>query len=468
MAGKLLCALPGPGGARHQAHCQWRHHLHARRRHVARAGAGPEQLLAGLRCHRWDRLGAGGRAHARATEDYTLRQAMPYPQHQRAQCRSIKRSGAHRHTEAWGALFEEAGGWERPRVFAPEEPFSWRRTAVFEAVAAECETVRERVGLGDFSAFAKLELSGEGAGAFLDQVCANRPPRKLGNTCLTLLLNRHGTIEGEAVIARTGPETFYLVTGAPSERRVWDWLTLHCGVAMEQTRMANRTDEIGILTLAGPKAREVLASCTHDDVSNAALPWLKARHITVAGITCLALRLSFTGELAFELHAPNDDLGDLWQALWQAGEGVGIGAFGSKALDSLRLEKFYRGGHELANDASLKDVDLTRFTQPERAFVGKEAMLARAPRSVIALLALEGEGTEALIGEAIFQDGRLVGSVTSAAYGHGVGKSLAIGFLRGGAHAPGTALKVSVLGNMVDAEVLPEAPHDPHNARLRA
>ncbi|MCP5083437.1 MAG: FAD-dependent oxidoreductase [Alphaproteobacteria bacterium] len=407
-------------------------------------------------------------ARSRATEDYTLRQAMPYPQHQRAECRNIKRSGAHAQTLALGALYEEAGGWERPRLYAGEEPFGWRRTPVFETVAAECEAVRERVGLGDFSGFAKFELSGAGAGAFLDAVCANRPPAKAGSTCLTLMLNRRGTIEGEAVIVRTGENTFYLVTGAPSERRVWDWLTAHCGVPLDDVSMINRTDETGILALAGPKARDVLAVCTGDDVSNAAFPWLKARQLTVAGIQCLALRLSFTGELAFELHAPNDQLGDLWAALWQAGQTHGIAAFGSKSLDSLRLEKFYRGGHELANDASLKDVDLMRFTQAGRAFVGKEAMLARTPRSQISMLALEGEETDALVGEAIFMAGRLVGSVTSAAYGHTVGKSLAIGFLREEARAPGTQLQISILGAKVNAEVLPEAPHDPHNRRLKA
>lgn len=409
----------------------------------------------------------GDYAKARATEDYTLRQAMPYPQHQRAACRNIKQSGAHTHTKVLGALFEEAGGWERPRLYGTDEPFGWRRTSVFDAVAAECRTVRERVGLGDFSAFAKFELSGNGAGAFLEAVCANRPPRKIGNTCLTLLLNQRGTIEGEAVIVRTGENAFYLVTGAPSERRAWDWLTLHCGVAMDEVRLVNRTDDIGILALAGPKAREVLAACSDDDVSNASLPWLTARHITVAGIRCLALRLSFTGELAYELHAPDEALGALWQALWQAGQAQGIGAFGSKALDSLRLEKFYRGGHELANDASLKDVDQMRFTQTDRTFVGKEAMLARNPLSVIALMALEGEHTDALMGEAIFLDGKLVGSVTSAAYGHTVGHSLAIGFLREEARAPGTALTVSILGTVVNATVLPGAPYDPHNDRLK-
>ena len=405
-------------------------------------------------------------AVARATEDYTLRQAMPYPQHQRKQCRGIRVSGAVTQTGALGALFEEAGGWERPRLYG-EEPFGWRRTSAHEQVASECRAVRERVGLGDYSAFAKFELSGPGAEAFLNAVCANRMPTATGGTCLTLMLNRRGTIEGEATIARVGSEHFYLVTGAPSERRVWDWLTLHCGVVMDEVEIANLSERLGVLVLAGPRARDVLSKVTADNVSNEAFGWLQARDIYVGDVPCRVLRLSFTGELAWELHAPNELLGELWETLWAAGQNHGIGAFGSKALDSLRMEKFYRGGHELANDASHKDVGQMRFADTDKDFVGKEAMLAREPRSKIALLALEGEETDCLTGEAVLLDGQAVGSVTSAAYGHSVGQSLAIAFLREEARAPGTRLTVPLLGREVAAVVLDGAPYDVGNERLK-
>lgn len=405
-------------------------------------------------------------ARIRATEDYTLRQAMPYPQHQCNSCRDIKTSGAHDRTAALGATFEEAGGWERPRIYAPD-PLGWRRTSAFDQVAVECQTVRQRVGLSDLSAFAKFRIEGPGAEGWLNAICANRMP-SVGRTCLTLLLNRKGTIEGEATIARTGPDSFYFVTGAPSERRVWDWMTLHCGVPMTDVTMRNATDEIGILGIAGPKARDVLVTCTHHETSNDALRWLACKDLTVAGIPVLALRLSFSGELAYELHAPNDQLGLLWDALWDAGQTHGIAPFGTKALDSLRLEKFYRGGHELANDASHKDVAQERFAATDKDFVGRDSMHARTPRSRIALLALEGEDTDALIGEAVFRGGHLVGSITSAAYGHTVGQSLAIAFLTEDARQVGTALDVSILGQRVKATVLPDAPWDPKNDRLKA
>ena len=150
---------------------------------------------------------------------------------------------------------------------------------------------------------------------------------RVGRTCLTLLLNHKGTIEGEATVARTGPESFYFVTGAPSERRVLDWMTLHCGVPMEGVTLTNVTDATGILCLAGPQSRDVLQACTVADVSNDKLRWLSSAPITVAGVPLLALRLSFTGELAYELHAPNEQLGVLWDALWDAGQKHGIAPF---------------------------------------------------------------------------------------------------------------------------------------------
>ncbi|MEL7013198.1 MAG: aminomethyltransferase family protein, partial [Pseudomonadota bacterium] len=231
--------------------------------------------------------------------------------------------------------------------------------------------------------------------------------------------------------------------------------------------LSTATDETGILGLAGPKAREVLCACSPDDVSNEALPWLRCAHIRVAGVPVLALRLSFTGELAFELHAPNADLGHLWDALWTAGQPHGVAPFGSKALDSLRLEKFYRGGHELSNDAGHADVAQERFAKTDKEFVGRDAMLKRFPQKRIALLALEGEETDALVGEAVYKDGSVVGSVTSAAYGHTVGKSLAIAFLDEHVRSSDETVTLSILGQYIDARVHLDALWDPRNSRLR-
>lgn len=413
-------------------------------------------------------------AVARAVEDYATRLRLPFPQDQRWVERDVKRSGAHDRTAALGALYEEAGGWERPRLYGPKEwagrePEGWRRTAAHEIAIAEARAVHERVGLGDYSGFAKFEISGPEAAVFLDRVCANRMPRHVGGTCLTTLLNHRGTIEGEATVARLAEDRFWFVTGAPSERRVWDWLTIHQH-GTEKVTIANRTDETGILAVAGPRARRVLGACTDSDLSNAGFGWLKAREIVVAGIPVIALRLSFSGELAWELHAPNDRLGKLWDALWAAGKPHGMVPFGSAALNGLRMEKAYHGGSELTNDASPVHADIMRFVKLDKPFVGREAVIERAKRgesSVIAYLEVQADDQDCLGGEAVFRDGKKIGSVSSGGFGPITGKSLAFAYLKPEFARPGTEVQVSLFGELRPARVLAEAVLDPQNTRLK-
>ena len=414
-------------------------------------------------------------AYARAREDYMTRLSLPYPQDQRKMCRNVRLSGAQTRTAALGAIYEEAGGWERPRLYAPpewqdREPLSWRRNPTHEVAIAEARAVHSGVGLGDFSAFSKFEITGADAETFLNQVCANRMPRKVNGTCLTLLLNGRGMIEGEATVARLEEERFWFVTGGPSERRVWDWITLHQR-AEGDVQIVNRSDAFGILTVAGPRSRDVLGACTDDELSNDAFGWLRAREIAVAGIRVIALRMSFTGHLAWELHAPNDKLGELWDALWQAGLPHGIVPFGAKALDMMRLEKAYRGGHELTNDASPVHTGQMRFVKLDKAFVGRDAVSVRAERgetSTIAYLEIDAGDVDAMGGEAVFLDGILAGSISSGGMGPVTGKSLAFAFVKPSAAAPGTPLEVSILGEMRAATVLGEAVLDPENLRIKS
>ena len=400
-----------------------------------------------------------------AKEDYTLRQAMPYPQHQRHSCRDIKKSAIYDQTAALGAVFEEAGGWERPRLY-DTETLDWRQPSNQQQVAKECRAVRQAVGLADLSAFAKFTVEGPNAEAWLNAVCANKMPR-IGRTCLTLLLNRAGTIEGEATIARIDQNSFYFVTGAPSERRVWDWLTLHCDVRMDGVTLTNVTDDFGILGCVGPNARAVLEQCTNTDLSTEAFPWLSCQSIDIGGIDVKAIRLSFAGELGYELHVSATNLNAVWDVLWEAGSGHGIRAFGTRALDSLRLEKFYRGGHELANDVSHLEVDQERFASMEKPFVGRDALSARQRGRKIALLKLPTDAQIPLGGEPVDCANQLMGSISSAAYGHTVGYPIAIAFLDHTATVPGTELSLTVLGQSWPAVVLDDAPWDPGNHRLR-
>ena len=413
-------------------------------------------------------------AYQRCRENYMTRLSLAYPQLQYETCREIRTSGVHDRTKVLHAVFEEAGGWERPRVYgdaswAGKEPRSWKRGPSWQAALKEAQAVHNGVGIGDFSAFSKFEITGSEAEAYLNRLCANRMPKKTGGTCLTLLLNEQGTIEGEATIARLGENRFWFVTGAPSERRVWDWITVHQR-GTEDVTVRNLSDDWGILTVAGPRARNVLAPLCDASLENSDFGWLKAREISVAGVPLIALRLSFSGELAWELHAPNDQLGSLWDAIWTAGQPYGMVPFGSRALEMMRMEKAYRGGHELANDASPVHTDQMRFVKFDKDFVGKEALARLAETgssSVIAYLDVAMDCTDVLGGEAVYRNGEKVGSVSSGGFGPVTGRSLAFAFVRSDAAKPGNELQVMVFGEMHKATVLAEPVLDPQNLRLR-
>lgn len=413
-------------------------------------------------------------AFSRARENYMTRLSLPYPQDQYETCRDVRLSGVHDRTKALGAVYEEAGGWERPRVYGPDawqgqEPKTWRRGPSWEAAVAEAQAVHSGVGLGDFSAFSKFEITGPEAEVFLNRVCTNRMPRKVGGTCLTLLLNAQGTIEGEATVARLGQDRFWFVTGGPSERRVWDWLTLHnCGE--EKVTLRNVSDKLGILTVAGPRSRDVLAPLADRSLVNADFGWLQTREMTVAGVPVIAMRLSFSGELAWELHGPNDQLAMLWDAIFDQGRAHGIRPFGSKALEMMRMEKAYRGAHELANDASPIQTDQMQFVKLDKEFTGRAALLRRAEsgeRSVLAYLEVMAPGIDVLGGEAVFLNGTKVGSISSGGYGPVTHKSLAFAFVKPEAAQPGTKLNVMIFGQTLESLVLTEPVLDPQNLRLR-
>ncbi len=412
-------------------------------------------------------------AKARTAEDYTLRQAMPYPQHQRTSKRGIKRSGVHARTAALGAVFEEAGGWERPRFYAPGfggvEPLGWRRTDAFAMVQAEARAVSERVGLGDFSAFAKFELSGAAAGSFLERVCANRMPRRVGRTALTTLLNGRGTIEGEATVARTGDDRYWFVTGAPSQRRVWDLLIqqLGDGPADHEVELVDRTDELGVLTIAGPLARDVLAECTDADLSDRAFPWLPRRRSPSPAHQRWRCGCRTPDRLAWELHIGRDRLGGVWDALWNAGVPHGITAFGSKAVDVLRMEKGFRSAHEMSNDVSPFEVGLMRMVKSEPAFTGQSALDQRIARdggrSRAAYVEVHSPDVDPLGGEAVMHGERAVGTLTSVARSPNFNRTFAFVFVPPELTEPGTELSISLFGEPVRATVLAEPAFDATN-----
>jgi dimethylglycine dehydrogenase len=416
-------------------------------------------------------------AVARAIDIYEDEYAIVYPQDDRPAGRPARTSPLHDRFKAAGAVFGVRNGWERPYWFAPpgveprDQP-SFRRTNWFPHVAAEARAVRERAGLLELSSFSKYEVSGPGAAAFLDRLCANRLPAP-GRVALTQLLNPRGTIECDVTVTRLAPERFLVLSAAVAELHDLDWLLRHApetGVAIE-----NVTDRWGVLILAGPRAREVLARLSDAELGSAAFPWLAAREITVGHAPVRALRVNFVGELGWELHHPIEYQVGLYQALMDAGRDLGLADFGLRAMDALRLEKGYRvWGADINTEVTPLEAGLERFVAFDKGeFLGRATLLAQrrdGVRKRLATLAVDALDADCHGNEAVLvpASDRVAGITTSGGYAHWLGRSLAVAYLDADQAAVGARLDVEVLGERRPAVVLPEPAFDPENHRPRS
>ncbi|MCR9221007.1 MAG: FAD-dependent oxidoreductase [Alphaproteobacteria bacterium] len=411
----------------------------------------------------------------KAKEDYLLRHEIPYPHFNRLAGRPVKPSPLYERLKAKGAVFEEVYGHERPRWFAragvaQRDPYSFRRTVVHDLVGAECRAVRETAGIMDISAFAKVELSGPDAEALLDRLVANRLPKKVGGIALTHMLNERGRIELETTVVRFAEDRFYLVCAAFFEQRLLDHIAARKGDAEVTVRCLS--DAWAALALNGPRARDVLAACTEADLSNAGFRWLSAQRITVAGRALWAFRMSYAGELGWELHIPRADALAVYDALWAAGDPLGLVDYGSFAMNALRMEKAFKGAGELTNEVTLPEAGVMRFVTLDKDFIGKaatERSLAAPLPWVCVYLAIEPDGAvDGHGGEAVLLDGAVAGSTASVAYGHTVGEILAFAYVKPAAAAPGTRLQVLIHGAPRAARVLAAPAFDPESRRPRA
>jgi dimethylglycine dehydrogenase len=412
----------------------------------------------------------------KAREDYLLRHEIPYPGLNRTAGRPHKTSAVYEQMADRGAVFEEVFGWERPRWFAPdvwerEDIHSFRRARWHEPVAREVAAVREHVGLADLTAFAKYELTGAGAAGFLDRLSASRLP-PVGRVGLVYLLSEQAMVEIEFTVARLGEETFYLVGAAVGEVRFHDWLRGHVEDD-EDVHIANVSNEIGVLSLAGPLSRELLSACTEASLGNTDFPWLSVRQVDVAGVATRALRLSFTGELGWELHVPMERMPEVFDAVMTAGEPLGLGLFGSHALNSMRMEVGYKVSGDMTNEVSAYEAGLMRFVKLDKGdFVGRDALVAGMETPRWSLVYLEVDpgrmNADCLGGEGVFAGDERVGVVTTAGFGFTTGKSLAWAYVDPDRGEPGTELEVLLLGTPRPARVLAEPVWDPGNERPRS
>ncbi|EHI49307.1 glycine cleavage system T protein (aminomethyltransferase) [SAR116 cluster alpha proteobacterium HIMB100] len=401
-----------------------------------------------------------------------------FPDEEREAARPLRTAPCYDRLKAMGAVFGQKFGWERANWFAPagvkaEDHWSFRRSDWFDHVGAEVRNVTENCGLLDMSAFAKCRVEGPGAEAFLEQVIANKLPRKAGRLILAHALAARGGVHSEFTIMRESDDSFYIVSAGATQRLDHDWLKKH----MPDDRSVSFTDltnSMGVLVLAGPKSRDVLQKLTRTDLTSAAFPWLSARQIDVHLAPSLAARVNFVGELGWELHHPIEYQNHIFDALMAAGAEFGLKPFGIRAMDAMRLEKSYRMvGTEMSIEYAALESGLDRFVQLQKPdFIGREGLLAWQEKGFAnSFVTLEIKGTtdrDVIGGNPIYRDGQLVGRATSGGYGFRLGKSLALAMVSPDCSDLGTSLEIDILGDRFAAEIIEESPFDPANERLRS
>ena len=318
----------------------------------------------------------------------------------------------------------------------------------------------------DISAFAKIKLSGPDAASMLDKLVANRLPQKVGGIGLTHMLNERGRIELETTIVKLDEDAYYLVCAAFFEQRLLDHLARHqngSDVVIECL-----SESWCALAINGPNSRAILQAVTDSPLDNAHFKWLSGQIITIAGHKLWALRLSYAGELGWELHLPREAMIDVYQTLSKAGEAYDMVDYGSFAMNAMRMEKGFKGAGELNNEVTLPEADVMRFVKMDKDFIGKDKTQISADETdkpwICTYIEIDKEGDiYGHGGEAVCLDGKVVGSTASVAYGPSVDKILAFAYLKPMAAKAGTELEVIVHGKARGARVLEEPVYDPQS-----
>ncbi|MCV3270167.1 GcvT family protein [Roseobacter sinensis] len=417
----------------------------------------------------------------KAVEDYQNEFRFHFPHEHRPAGRPMKTTPLTPVLGAEGAAFEPVNGWERIDYIKPSPEFAetpgFTFNEVHDVVAEEVQAVAASVGLTEVSGFNRFEITGPGAHAFLDRMICGTVPRHPGRVGLGYLLNHHGTLKGEATIAtlpasNRGPDRIWYGSAAASEYHDMDWLTAHLRPD-EEVSIRSLTNAQTILVLAGPKARKVLSAASRGDWSRHAFPWLSVReaYIGIAPVTVLGV--SFSGELAYEIHVPNESLHAAYLALRRAGEAFDLRLFGSRAVESMRLEKgFLHWKSEILTEFDPFETGLDRFVKLSKpGFIGREALIrrqAKGPRRKLATLSIDADDAPAHSGASVRRHGKIVGTVTSGAWGHRTGLNLACAFVQPSEAREANTLTVDIVGAARPARVVAAGPYDPDHTRMRS
>jgi 4-methylaminobutanoate oxidase (formaldehyde-forming) len=424
---------------------------------------------------------------ARTTEVYATYYDIHYPNEERQAGRPLRMAPTYDRLAALGAAFGEKSGWERPNWFERSaddprfggraalealRPRGWAGEHWSPSIAAEALATREAAGLFDETSFAKIEVTGSGACAFLDRMAANVVDVPVGRIVYTSLLNRRGGIECDLTITRIAPDRFFLVTGTAVGQHDLAWLRAHLPDD-GSVRLTDLTSGRSCFGLWGPGARDILAPLSTDDLSNEGFPYLTARPITIGRVPVLALRVTYVGELGWELYAHMEFAQALWDTLIDAGRPHGLTPGGYRAIDALRLEKGYRvWSTDITPDETPFEAGLgfAVALDKETEFIGRAALAAAraaGPRKRLRCLVLDDPRSVCLGNEPVRIGGAIVGRVTSGGSGYAVERSIAYGYLPPDAPV-GTRGEIDVFGEWIGFEVVREPLWDPANERIRA
>jgi 4-methylaminobutanoate oxidase (formaldehyde-forming) len=420
----------------------------------------------------------------RVSETLGLHYKMPWPQRELESGRPFRRSPLYDRLKARGAWFGNKMGWERPNWFAgagktPDMQYGWGRGAWFDAVGTEHRATREGVTVVDETSFGKILVQGRDAEAALQRLAANDVAVPVGRTVYTGILNDRGTFESDLTIARLARDRFLIITGSAQPVRDMDWLTRHLPEDAFVT-LADVTSGWTVLSVMGPKSRALLQKVSRADFSNEGFPFATIREIGVGHATVLASRRTYMGELGWELYVPVEFAVTVFETLHEAGAEFGLRDAGYYAVEGLRLEKGYRAwGRELTPDDTPFDAGLAwavKLDKPD-GFIGQKALIkAKATPLVRRLVSIALQDGEPLLwgGEALLRDGRPVGDLTSAGYGHTIGASVGLGYVKrddgaaiDAAWLEGGRFEVDLAGTRLAAKVSLRCPYDPMGVRIK-
>jgi len=415
---------------------------------------------------------------ARTREVYSTYYDVKYPGHERSAGRPLRLSPVYPRLSELGAAFGEKSGWERANWFEPNgargdeslRPRGWAGRLWSPAVGAEHKACREAAAIFDFTSFAKIEVRGQGAAAFLEGLTDNRVARAVGALTYTQMLNEGGGIECDFTVTRLAEDRFRVITGTAFGQHDLFWIRDH---APEDgsVQVEDMTSAYACIGLWGPAARDILQPLTTTHIDNQAFTFMTAQQLAIGSVPCLALRVTYVGELGWELYCPSEFGLRLWDTIWESGQNKGLVAGGYKAVESLRLEKGYRAwASDISPESDPYQAGLGFCVKLDKGeFIGRSALLKKREspaETKLACLVLDDPRSVALGSEPVRIDGKVTGRVTSGGYGYTVEKSIAYAYVPSSA-AVGTPVEVEIFGTWVPGEIAKDPLYDPTGEKIR-